>query len=152
MTNGIAGLPNADSLHHSGVTKLTDAQFPVKELKQRQKRGTLREKCVNRQRKWTELTIGFLKSLGLIQRIKNGWQAVRVFIKESSDWRNCPHNVGTRFFVSVVCWRNSKSKIMQMKNQQKSLFLNCIYDLNASVPHSPLAGVNIPGVSFLEWR
>ena len=49
------------------------------------------------------LTMGFLKSLGLMQRMKYGWQAVSVFIRESRDWRNWPVRVGTRFFASVAC-------------------------------------------------
>lgn len=47
--------------------------------------------------------MGFLKSLGLMQRMKKGWHVVSVFISESRDWRNWPIRVGTRFFASTFC-------------------------------------------------
>lgn len=47
--------------------------------------------------------MGFLESLGLMQRMKKGWHVVSVFINESRDWRNWPIRVGTRFFASTCC-------------------------------------------------
>lgn len=49
------------------------------------------------------LTMGFLKSFGLMQRMKYGWHTVRVFIRDSRDWRNWPVRVGTRFLLSAAC-------------------------------------------------
>lgn len=42
VADGIASFPYADGLHHAGVTKLTNAQLPVKKLKQ--KDGTVQTK------------------------------------------------------------------------------------------------------------
>lgn len=49
------------------------------------------------------LTMGFLNSLGLIQRTKKGWQAPRVRISSSSDRLNWLLSVGERFLVSAPC-------------------------------------------------
>lgn len=47
------------------------------------------------------LTMGFLNSLGLIQRTKKGWQAPSVRISSSSDRLNWLLSVGERFLVSA---------------------------------------------------
>lgn len=46
-------------------------------------------------------TMGFLNSLGLMQRTKKGWQAPRVRISSSSDRLNWLLSVGERFLVSA---------------------------------------------------
>lgn len=45
--------------------------------------------------------MGFLNSLGLIQRTKKGWQAPSVRISSSSDRLNWLLSVGERFLVSA---------------------------------------------------
>lgn len=45
--------------------------------------------------------MGFLNSLGLMQRTKKGWQAPRVRISSSSDRLNWLLSVGERFLVSA---------------------------------------------------
>lgn len=47
------------------------------------------------------LTMGFLNSLGLMQRTKKGWQAPSVRISSSSDRLNWLLSVGERFLVSA---------------------------------------------------
>lgn len=47
------------------------------------------------------LTMGFLNSLGLMQRTKKGWQAPRVRISSSRDRLNWLLSVGERFLVSA---------------------------------------------------
>lgn len=47
------------------------------------------------------LTMGFLNSLGLMQRTKNGWQTLRVLISSSRDRLNWLLRVGERFLVSA---------------------------------------------------
>lgn len=49
------------------------------------------------------LTMGFLNSLGLMQRTKKGWQAPSVRISSSSDRLNWLLSVGDRFLVSAPC-------------------------------------------------
>lgn len=49
--------------------------------------------------------MGFLNSLGLMQRTKKGWQAPRVRISSSSDRLNWLLSVGERFLVSAPCGR-----------------------------------------------
>lgn len=51
------------------------------------------------------LTMGFLNSLGLMQRTKKGWQAPSVRISSSSDRLNWLLSVGERFLVSAPCGR-----------------------------------------------
>lgn len=51
------------------------------------------------------LTMGFLNSLGLIQRTKKGWQAPSVRISSSRDRLNWLLSVGERFLVSAPCGR-----------------------------------------------
>ena len=46
------------------------------------------------------LTSGCFRSLGLMHRMKYGWQALSAFIRASSDWRNWPIRVGERFLPS----------------------------------------------------
>lgn len=45
--------------------------------------------------------MGFLNSLGLMQRTKKGWQAPSVRISSSSDRLNWLLSVGERFLVSA---------------------------------------------------
>jgi hypothetical protein len=47
------------------------------------------------------LTMGFLNSLGLMQRTKKGWQAPSVRISSSRDRLNWLLSVGERFLVSA---------------------------------------------------
>jgi len=47
--------------------------------------------------------MGFLYSLGLMQRTKNGWQTLRVLINSSRDRLNWLLRVGERFLVSAPC-------------------------------------------------
>lgn len=49
--------------------------------------------------------MGFLNSLGLMQRTKKGWQAPSVRISSSSDRLNWLLSVGERFLVSAP-WRD----------------------------------------------
>ena len=56
------------------------------------------------------LTIGFLNSLGLIQRMKKGWQLLKVFISKSRDFLNWVDNVGARFLVSEPIPMSSANK------------------------------------------
>lgn len=49
----------------------------------------------------TVLTMGFLYSFGFMQRTKNGWQTLKVFISSSKDLLNWLLRVGERFLVSA---------------------------------------------------
>lgn len=49
--------------------------------------------------------MGFLNSLGLMQRTKKGWQAPSVRISSSRDRLNWLLSVGERFLVSAPCGR-----------------------------------------------
>lgn len=52
-------------------------------------------------RRARQLTMGFLNSLGLMQRTKKGWQAPSVRISSSRDRLNWLLSVGERFLVSA---------------------------------------------------
>lgn len=52
-------------------------------------------------RQTDRLTIGFLNSLGLMHRMKNGWQELSVFMSASRDFLNWVESVGVRLRVSA---------------------------------------------------
>ena len=56
------------------------------------------------------LTSDALYSFGLMQRIKNGWQAERIAMRESRDFLNCVPKVGARFLVSVPSWNSLRKR------------------------------------------
>lgn len=69
------------------------------------------------------LTIGFLNSLGFMQRMKKGWHVLRVFIKQSRDFLNCVDNVGVLFLVSDPIPISSANN--SFRNLLFEIWINC---------------------------
>lgn len=74
------------------------------------------------------LTLGFLTSFGLIQRTKNGWHELKVFIRASSDLLNCVPRVGGFLRVSLLA----------AKSFSNSTFKNCSLEVLMSLTKSGL--------------
>lgn len=71
-----------------------------------------------------QVTFGFLRLLGLMQRTKNGWQLLSVFISTSRDFWNCADRVMFRFFVS--CWLTDNSSANRfLRNLLLAMWTNC---------------------------
>lgn len=64
------------------------------------------------------LTMGFLSSLGLMQRTKKGWQTLSVLMSSSSERLNWLLRVGERFLVSIP-WKHTNPLIQFTHKQEK---------------------------------
>ena len=127
VANGITGFSDSNRFHHTRIPQLSRAQFTIKILQGRATEhlrfelafqdaqlifvlfmpnttnsGQKHFCVVQSARKWkcSGRTSGFLYSLGLTHRMKNGAHWLSVFISSSSDFLNCDPRVGARFRVS----------------------------------------------------
>lgn len=79
--------------------------------------------------------MGFLYSLGLMQRTKKGWQTLSVLMSSSRDLLNWLLRVGERFLVSAPCHMEKRRKCQANNRGVFFLFLGC--DTNISLLRFP---------------